>query len=146
LTLLFVLASPFVAFALLKSGVENDAAYARLLMEATEREWHKDTGKPLKLIGGPFALVSTAAFYGKDRPSTYAHFSNYLSPWVDEARIGREGIAIMCFDTDLCRQYMSEVAARYGGAKHQAEVTLARRWLGFEGPPAKFVIAIVPPR
>ena len=30
LTLLIVAASPFVAFALLKSGVENDAAYARL--------------------------------------------------------------------------------------------------------------------
>ena len=51
LTLLIVAASPLVAFALLKSGVENDAAYARLLMEATEREWHKDTDKPLKLIG-----------------------------------------------------------------------------------------------
>ena len=146
LTLLFVAASPFIAFTLLKRGVENDAAYARLLMAASEREWHKDTGKPLKLIGGPFALVSTAAFYGKDRPSTYAHFSNYLSPWVDDARIGRDGMAIMCFDTELCRQYMAEVAARYGGAKHQAEVTLARRWLGFEGPPAKFIIAIVPPR
>jgi len=146
LTLVFVAASPLVAFALLKSGVENDAAYARLLMQAAEREWHKDTGKPLKLIGGPFALVSTAAFYGKDRPSTYAHFSNYLSPWVDDARIARDGMAIMCDDTWLCRHYTDEVAARYGGAKHQAEVTLARRWLGLEGPPAKFIIAIVPPR
>src|SRR5205085_182764 len=65
LTLLFVAASPFVAFTLLKSGVENDAAYARLVMEATEREWRRTTDKPLKLIGGPFALVSSAAFYGK---------------------------------------------------------------------------------
>jgi 4-amino-4-deoxy-L-arabinose transferase-like glycosyltransferase len=146
LTLLFVLASPFVAFALLKRGVENDAAYARLLMEATEREWRKDTGKPLKLIGGPFTLVSTASFYGKDRPSTYAHFSNYLSPWVDDARIARDGMAIMCFDTELCRHYMGEIAARYGGASHQTDVTLTRRWLGFENAPAKFIIAIVPPR
>jgi len=146
LTLLFVAVSPLVAFALLKSGVENDAAYARLLMQATEREWHKDTDKPLRLIGGPFALVSTAAFYGKDRPSTYAHFSNYLSPWVDDARIARDGMAIMCDDTWLCRHYTDEIAARYGGAAHQEEVTLARRWFGFEGPPAKFIIAIVPPR
>jgi 4-amino-4-deoxy-L-arabinose transferase-like glycosyltransferase len=146
LTLLFVAMSPLVAFTLLKTGVENDAAYARLLMEATEREWHKDTGKPLKLIGGPFALVSTAAFYGKDHPSTFAHFSNYLSPWVDDARIARVGMAIMCDDTWLCRRYTDEIAARYGGASHQAEVTLSRRWLGFQGPPARFIIAIVPPR
>ena len=146
LTLLIVVASPFVAFTLLKSGVENDAAYARLLMEATEREWRKDTGKPLKLIAGPFVLVSTAAFYGKDRPSTFAHFSNYLSPWVDDARIGREGVAILCTDVPLCRQYSDALAARHGGASHQAEVTLTRRWLGFEGAPARFTIAIVPPR
>jgi 4-amino-4-deoxy-L-arabinose transferase-like glycosyltransferase len=146
LTLLIVIASPLVAFTLLKSGVENDAAYARLLMEATEREWRKDTGKPLKLIAGPFVLVSTAAFYGKDQPSTYAHFSNYLSPWVNDARIARDGMAIMCTDVPLCRQYMNEVAARYGGASHQAEVTLSRRWLGFESAPARFTIAIVPPR
>ena len=70
MTVLIVVASPFVAFTLLKRGVENDAAYARLLMEATEREWRKDTGKPLKLIAGPFVLVSGAAFYGEDKPST----------------------------------------------------------------------------
>ena len=113
MTGLIVLASPFVAFTQLKRGVENDAAYARLLMEATEREWRKDTAKPLKLIAGPFVLVSAAAFYGKDRPSTYAHFSNYLSPWVDDARIGRDGIAIMCTDVPLCLQYMNEVAAHH---------------------------------
>ena len=30
----------------------------------------RDRGKPLKLIAGPFVLVSSAAFYGKDQPST----------------------------------------------------------------------------
>jgi 4-amino-4-deoxy-L-arabinose transferase-like glycosyltransferase len=145
LTILIVAASPLVAFALLKSGVENDAAYARLVMEATEREWHKNINKPLKLIAGPFALVSTAAFYGAARPSTYAHFSNYLSPWVDDARIARDGMAIMCEDTVLCLHFMEEVAARYGGGR-RADVTVQRHWLGFAGPPARFAITIVPPR
>src|SRR5205085_1975997 len=36
LTLLVVAASPFVAYSLLNKGVENDAAYARLLMQAAE--------------------------------------------------------------------------------------------------------------
>jgi 4-amino-4-deoxy-L-arabinose transferase-like glycosyltransferase len=146
LTFLFVVASPFVAFALLKSGVENNAPYARLLMEATEREWRQATDRPLRMIAGPFALVSTAAFYGKDRPSTFAHFSKYLSPWADDARIRRDGMAIMCDDTPLCRQYTDEVAARYSGASRRADVTLERDWLGFKSAPARFIIAIVPPR
>ena len=146
LTLLMVAASPFVAFALLKKGVENNAAYARLLMEATEREWRQATDKPLRMIAGPFVLVSTASFYGKDRPSTFAHFSKYLSPWANDERLRRDGMAIMCEDTPLCRHYTDEVAARYGGASRRADVTLARDWLGFKNEPARFIIAIVPPR
>ena len=93
--LLIVAASPVVAFVLLKHGVENDAAYARLVMQAAEREWRQVTDKPLKLIAGPFVLVSSAAFYGTDQPSTFADFSRYLSPWADDARIAREGLAVM---------------------------------------------------
>ena len=62
-------------------------------------------GKPLKLIAGPFVLVSSAAFYGEDQPSTFAQFSHYLSPWADDARIARDGMAIMCeADDPLCLQ------------------------------------------
>ena len=143
-TALIVAASPFVAFALLKRGVENDAAYAQLLMQAAEREWHRTTDKPLKLIAGPFTLVSSASFYGKDRPSTYAHFSKYLSPWVDDARIRREGMAILCVDVPLCLQFMEHVAAPFGGGR-RSEVTLTRHWLGFASEPKRFVIMIVPP-
>src|SRR5215213_5475274 len=46
LTLLIVAASPFVAFALLKTGVENYAGFARLMMEATQAEWNAITDKP----------------------------------------------------------------------------------------------------
>jgi 4-amino-4-deoxy-L-arabinose transferase-like glycosyltransferase len=144
-TLLIVAASPLVAFALLKSGVENDAAYARLLMAATEREWHKDTDKPLRMIGGPFALVSSMAFYGTDRPSTYANFQKYLSPWADDARIRRHGMAIVCWDDPLCLHYMNEVAAQFGGGR-RAEATVQRHWLGFTGEPRRFILTIVPPR
>jgi hypothetical protein len=145
LTLLFIVASPIVAFVLLKKGVENNAAYAQLLMEATEREWRATTNKPLRLIAGPFVLVSAAAFYGKDQPSTYAHFSKYLSPWVNDARIARDGMAIMCEAEPLCIEYLDKAVAQYGTGR-RAEVTLTRRWLGFESAPKRFVIATVPPR
>jgi 4-amino-4-deoxy-L-arabinose transferase-like glycosyltransferase len=145
LTLLIVAASPFIAFALLKAGVENDAAYAKLVMQAADREWAATTDKPLKIVAGPFVLASSAAFYGKDKPSTFAHFSNYLSPWVNDARIKREGMAILCNDAPLCLQYMNDVAARFGGGR-RVDVTATRSWLGFSSEPARFVITIVPPR
>ena len=145
ISLLSVVASPIVAFVILKRGVENNAAYARLAMEAAEREWRATTDKPLKLIAGPFVLVSSAAFYGTDRPSTFADFSHYLSPWADDARVAREGMVIMV-DAD---PYWLDRAAKYIDAApgaRRTEVTLTRRWLGFENTPKRFMIATIPPR
>ena len=144
-TLLAAMASPVVAFALLKLGVENDANYARLVMQAAEREWRQVTDKPLKLIAGPFGLVSSAAFYGTDRPSTYADFSPYLSSWVDDARIAREGLAVIVATESVYFDMANKYIAAAPVAR-RTEVTLERRWLGFTSAPRKFVIAIVPPK
>jgi hypothetical protein len=133
-----------VGYALLKAGVENDAAYARLVMQATEREWHKTIDKPLKLIAGPFVLVSAASFYGTDHPSTYADLSPYLSPWVDDARIARDGMAIMCDEGPFCTILHDKIAQRFG--EPRTKVIVERRWLGFTSAPARFAITIVPPR
>jgi len=114
-------------------------------MQAAEREWRGETDKPLKMVAGPFVLVATAALYGTDRPSAFLDFSRYLSPWVDDARIAREGLAIMsAVDSPyypMTARYLASVPVT-----RRTEVTLMRSWLGFHGSPRKFVIAIVPPR
>jgi 4-amino-4-deoxy-L-arabinose transferase-like glycosyltransferase len=146
LTVIVVAASPLVALVKLKTGVENNAAYANLAAAAAERQWRETVTQPLRLVGGPFALASSAAFYMSDKPSTYADFSPYLSPWVTQARIAREGIAIICpADDDGCLDGMNTLAAA-GPPGRRSNVTLTRYWLGVAGPPRRFVIATVPPR
>jgi 4-amino-4-deoxy-L-arabinose transferase-like glycosyltransferase len=152
ITLTAVVISPLVALAMLKTGIENDAAYTRLAAAAIEREWRQTTHSPLRLVAGPFALADSAAFYITDKPSTFADFgSNYtafatsMSPWVNNTRIAREGIAIICEAADdLCLTEMNKLtAARPSGRR--SEVTLTRHWLGLEGSARRFVIATVPP-
>ncbi len=146
ITVIFVAASPFAALAILKSGVENNAAYAELAAAAALHEWRATSKAPLRLLAGPFALASSAAFYIPDRPSTYADFSPYLSPWADDARIAREGVAIICpADDSGCLARMQNLIAA-GPQGRRSEVTLTRRWLGLAGEPRSFVIATVPPR
>ena len=148
ISLLSVVASPIVAFVILKRGVENNAAYARLVMEAADREWRATQatgGKPLKLIAGPFVLVSSASFYGADKPSTLAEFSPYLSPWADTARILREGMAIMCEAGDPNCLKAIEIFSAISPGGRRTEVTLTRRWLGFENAQRRFMIATIPP-
>jgi hypothetical protein len=130
---------------ILRKGVENDAAYARLAMRAAEREWRAVTARPLTLIGGPFVLINSAAFYGSDRPSTYSDFSKYLAPWVDDARIARDGIAVMVAPESPYWN-MTENFLRTVPVARRTEVILTRRWLGFESAPRRFVIAVVAPR
>jgi hypothetical protein len=144
-TLVAVLVSPIVAAVILKHGVENHAAYARAVAAAADREWRATSDRPLKLLAGPFTLISTASFYLADRPSTFTDFFPHFSPWVSDARIAREGIVIMCpVNDDYCRGKLEEmVAARPRGRR--TEVTVARHWLGLEGPPARFVIVTIPP-
>ena len=153
-TLLALLASPFVALAILKNGVENDAAYAKLAATAIESEWRATTPAPLRLVAGRFALADAAAFYLSDRPSTYADFGSEfytaaspdLSPWVNPERIAREGIAIVCgADDKQCLGDQARLAAA-GPAGRRTETTLTRHWLGLAGAPQRFVIVTVPPR
>ncbi len=142
---LVVLLSPVVAAVILNRGVENNAAYARLVAFEAERVWKDETGKPLRLIGGPFALANSAAFYLSDRPSTFADFDLSLSPWASEARIARDGMAIICpADDQRCIAVMNEWLAR--SHTEPTPVEVARRWLGFESNSARFVIGVVPPR
>jgi 4-amino-4-deoxy-L-arabinose transferase-like glycosyltransferase len=146
ITVILVAASPFAALTILKSGVENNAAYAELAAAAGENEWRQTSDAPLRLLAGPFALVSSAAFYVTDKPSTYADFSPYLSPWADETRIAREGITIICpADDSECLASMQKLTAA-GPPGRRDEVTLTRHWLGFAGNPRRFVIAAIPPR
>jgi hypothetical protein len=145
-TLAIVILSPIIAYVILKTGVENHAAYARLVMQAAEREWRHATDKPMTMIAGPFVLVSSAAFYGADKPSTFANFSPYLSPWADAARRKREGMAIMFATGDPdWAPAMEQFISKEQGVR-RTEVMLARRWLVFENAPMRFTIAIVPPQ
>lgn len=147
LLLMFALiSSPITAVAKLNSGVENDALYVPAATEAVEREWKATTDRRLEILAGPFALASSMAFKLSDRPSTYADFSPYLSPWADDQTLSRRGMAVICPVRDGgCVDKMDEIAKTRPPAK-RATVALTPRLLGFAGNPGSFVIAILPPR
>jgi hypothetical protein len=145
-TIIALLAAPFVAGTILKVGVENHAAYGRLVAAEMDRQWKQVTQAPLKLVGGPFGLISTAAVYGADQPSTFADFSPYLSPWATPERIARQGMVIACPSDDAGCLAQVEQRMRQTPGSTKSEVELRRRWLAWESAPARFVIAVLPPR
>jgi hypothetical protein len=141
-----LVAAPFVAFAVHVRGVENHGTHYRLVARDVEKLWHETTGRPLRLVGGTANLLYGSMFYFADRPSDYEIASPQLTPWVDDARIARDGIALYCPIVDgPCMKALDAWAVRSPAAK-RTEIEVSRRFLGTADKPERYVILIVPPR
>ena len=136
------------------AGISHHANYPRLLAAELAAEWKRTTSRPLKFVGGPFELANPVSFYLPEHPLTYyllelrvryEHYTSYLSPWADRASLERDGVAVGCPSSDHdCLRYMNSFLALVPHTQPR-EVVLRRRWLGLEGPPARFTIAVAPP-
>ena len=80
-----------------------------------------------------------------DPPATFVETEPMRTPWVNEARIARDGIAIVCPRAEpVCLNEIDAFVKRYGGKTQ--DVTLARRFFGSSDTPIDYRIAIIPPR
>ncbi|MBV8836629.1 MAG: glycosyltransferase family 39 protein [Alphaproteobacteria bacterium] len=139
-----LLASPAIAYAIHRQGLQNHAAHYRLIAAAVEREWNARASTPLKLFGSDTNIVNGAGFYLGGKPLRFDIVGPYDTPWVDKARIDRDGIALACASADaICMQALSSYA---GPLVPRREVTLARDFLGVPGAAERYTIAIVPPQ
>jgi 4-amino-4-deoxy-L-arabinose transferase-like glycosyltransferase len=143
--LVMVAASPVIALVIHRQGVPNYAGHYRLIAQAVEQAWRAQTNEPLRIVGGNRPVVDGSNFYFTGRPATFVVTEPARTPWVDQARIEREGIAIVCPETETsCVREMNAYAARYGAKVD--EVTIARRFFGTADTPVQYRIAIVLPR
>jgi Dolichyl-phosphate-mannose-protein mannosyltransferase len=141
-----LIAAPFVALVVHVRGLENHGTHYRLVAQDVERHWHETTGRPLRLVGGTANLLYGSMFYFADRPSDYEIASPQLTPWVDDARISRDGIALYCPVADgPCMKALDAWAARSPAAK-RSEIEVSRTFLGTADKPERYVILIIPPR
>ena len=144
--LVVTLAAPAIAIVIHRRGVAHHATHYRLLAGEVERIWHDTTGRPLRLIGSYTNLVNGLAFYLSDHPSTYDVLGPDQTPWVDQARIAREGIAMVCpLDEAACLKAATGLADRNPGSR-RTEVSIARRYFGVTDTPQRYLIIMLPPR
>jgi hypothetical protein len=142
--LIMAAASPVIAFVIHRQGVPNYASHYRLIAQAIEQAWRADTDKPLRIVGGNRPVVDGSNFYFTEPPATFVVTEPARTPWVDQARIARQGIAIVCPRLEPgCLRELNAYVARYGGKVQ--DVTLARQFFGTPDAPLDYQIAIIPP-
>jgi hypothetical protein len=145
LPLTALMLSPGIAIANHLRGVGHNAGQYRLLASEIEKNWRAMTTQPLRLVGSAHALADTAAFYLSDRPSTVNIFNRRRTPWADDARIKREGIALVCpVGSQLCMD-KAEAIARTAAESRRIDVTVARRYLGMQGAPDSYTLVLIAP-
>jgi hypothetical protein len=140
-----VVAAPVVSLVVHLNGVANHGAHYRLVARDVEKVWRETTDRPLRIVGGSANLLYGSVFYFAERPSIYEIVSPQLTPWVDEARIAREGIALYCPAEDfVCMRALNARAARSVVGK-RVEVDISRTFLGIADKPARYVIVTITP-
>jgi hypothetical protein len=143
--LVMVAASPVIAFVIHRQGLTNYASQYRLIAQTVEQTWQAQTDKPLRILGGNRPIVDGSNFYFAEPPATFVVTEPARTPWVDSARIEREGIAIVCPLLDPpCMNALNRYVANSSGKS--ADVTLARSFFGTTDTPIDYRIAIIPPR
>jgi dolichyl-phosphate-mannose-protein mannosyltransferase len=143
--LLLLAASPVIALVIHRQGVTNYASHYRLIAQAVQQAWRAQTDKPLRIVGGNRPVVDGSNFYFTDPPATFVVTEPLRTPWVNEARITRDGIAVVCPRAEPgCLSELNRLVARHGGKTEN--ITLARRFFGASDPAVDYQIAIIPPK
>ena len=115
---LATLAAPAIAYVIHRNGVAHHASHYRLVAEAIDRAWRAVTPQPLRLVGSDTNLGNGVAFYLSDRLSTLDVQDPQVTPWADEDRIARQGIALVCAVEDTgCMNAVDALGSRLSGAK-----------------------------
>lgn len=156
LPILMLLVAPTVAILMHWHGLSPTAAHGKLLAAQIEREWKRSSAAPLRLVGGDLDLAYVTAFYLPSHPSTYLAGEPELSPWVDAARLDRDGIVLICHARDNLGEgetcvhkpiidAITAIAARRHGIR-TIVVELERRLFGLAGKSARYIVVTVPPQ
>jgi 4-amino-4-deoxy-L-arabinose transferase-like glycosyltransferase len=144
--LIALAASPLIATAIHRQGVPNYATHYSGLARAVEQAWRETTDRPLRFLGSYNNLLYGVLFYLPRQVTPLEIVEPRVTPWVDDAEAARGGIALVCpVEETGCMKALEERAASARTAR-RTEVAIARRHLGTDDAPDRFVIVTVPPR
>jgi hypothetical protein len=142
--------APAIAFIFHRAGPPPGSVHSAVLAEPVERLWRESTAAPLRLFSGFDEFTDGVAFYMPSHPLA-VHVLDGTAPQALEARIGRDGIALLCPARSADRPRTGACVnaalarARCSMPGAQLEVEVSRRYLGIGGSAARYLIVTIPP-
>jgi hypothetical protein len=142
--------APAVAFAIHRAGPAALTAHSAMLAGPVERLWRETSDRPLRVFGGFVELADGVPFYLPSHPVA-AHVLDGPVSQAMEARIGRDGIVMVCPARNPERPVTGQCVdraiarARCSLPGMQVEVEVRRRYLGVGGTRERYLIVTIPP-
>ena len=134
LSLGFVAASPFVAVAKLKSGLDPNRPTSQEVATLIERLPEKP---PLLYWGSPGITGNLPFYLAGSKP-----FAGDPLSAENRAAIAAHGLLVVCLDSDAGCQATAATFA--GNASRTVSGTIRRSFLGLSGPTTRFQLTVVP--
>jgi len=141
---LMTLAAPVIAIVIQRGGLPPDQTQGSLVAPWVEATWRARVSAPLRIVGGDNAYGT--AFYLADRPTAFPNFNKTEAIWMDEARVTRDGMAMVCRVSNagcVAEAQRRATANPRGGAP--VDVTVARALAGYAEAPQRYRIWVLPP-
>ncbi len=143
--------APAIALGIHWAGPFPATTHSSALVEQVERLWHETTDRPLQAFAGYEEFTDGVSFYMRGHPLAMHVLDNMNSRATDDI-ITQHGIVLLCPErprqsesADWCLQAAEKIAARFPAGRRQT-IEVARRFLGIEGKPARYLIITIPPR
>ena len=130
----FVVASPFIAYAHLKAGLDSNRPSSREVAALAE----KMSNKPLRLYWGSPEITGNLPFY---LAGTRRLEDDPLSD-LGRSETAAQGLVVACLDSD--QPCLTTQAALGGAGVATANGAISRRFLGFSGKPIGFRVSVLP--
>ena len=112
------------------------------LTELMESQWFNAYGVPLKWVAGTRPIAMSASFYSKVGAQYWNPWASQLdAPWVDAARVQRDGLAIVC-DAGLEPGCQAQAEHLCGPAR---TLTVAKHARGHRFAPHSFIVTFCAP-
>jgi dolichyl-phosphate-mannose-protein mannosyltransferase len=142
--LLMLVISPLVALGAHLRGVPDYGSDYKLVAQAVERVWRAHTDKPLRIVGST-TFGDGIVFYFANQPAIFDIDVPRLTPWIGDDRIRREGMAIVCPETEpFCMRALNGYASYYHVIADE-DVAVSRHYFGFAKSPERYKIVIILP-
>lgn len=137
-------ASPAIGMVRARLEVRGAVEPRREAALALEQLWIERYGRPPALVAGSMAYAGSMPFYAPSSPSHFIHFNYSYAPWVDPARLRREGLLVVCeAEDDRCL----DLYRRLPAVEHLAatRLSIVRTASGRPGPPAELIVYTIAP-